>query len=98
MDKHVFILGKTGFKKWLVEILCDIKTKGDNIMATVDELNAKLDAIPPVLDAIAADEQALKDMIAGLQANQPVSQAQLDEMTAKVDAVLSRVQGIDASV
>ncbi len=67
-------------------------------MSTVDELNAKLDAIPPVLDAIATDEQSLKDMIAALQAGQPVSQAQLDEMTAKVDAVLSRVQSIDASV
>jgi len=67
-------------------------------MATVDELNAKLDAIPPVLDNITTDVQSLKDQIAALTAGQPVSQAQLDEMTAKADAVLTRLQGIDASV
>ena len=71
-------------------------------MSSVDELSAKLDAIPPVLDAIQADEeaqkveiQALKDQIA---AGTPVTQEQLDSLNAKADAVLARVQGIDASV
>ncbi len=98
MKKIIDSFGKHGFEKFVVETLTVLKKEMKNMANTVDELNAKLDAIPPVLDAIAADEQSLKDMIAALQAGQPVSQAQLDEMTAKVDAVLSRVQGIDASV
>jgi len=92
------ILIKKDFEEFVVEALEELKTQGEGIMATQQELSDKLDAIPPVLDAIVADEQALKDQIAALTAGQPVTQEQLDAMTAKVDGVLSRLQGIDASV
>ena len=71
-------------------------------MAKVDELEAKLDAIPTILDAIVADEQVLKDEIQALKdqlaAGTPVTQEQLDSLDAKAAGVLSRLQGIDASV
>lgn len=88
------------FWKWLQNKLG--LERLDKIMASVDELNAKLDAIPPVLDAIVADEQALKDEIQKLKdqiaAGTPVTQEQLDSLDAKAAGVLSRLQGIDASV
>lgn len=91
--------------KLLTEILQTVRRidrKVGALMATVGELQTKLDAIPPILDAIVADEQALKDMIQALQdqiaAGTPVTQAQLDELDAKADSVLQRLQGIDASV
>jgi len=102
MAKLIDLFGKCDFEEFVVEILAEIKKQGEKIMSSVDELNAKLDAIPPVLDAIQADEeaqkveiQALKDQIA---AGTPVTQEQLDSLNAKADAVLARVQGIDASV
>lgn len=71
-------------------------------MATVDEVNAKLDAIPPVLDNIAADVQAQKDEIQALKdqiaQGNPVTQEQLDSLDSKASSILNRVQGIDASV
>jgi hypothetical protein len=74
----------------------------EEIMATQQELSDKLDAIPPILDAIVADEQVLKDEIKALKdqlaAGTPVTQEQLDSLDAKAAGVLSRLQGIDASV
>lgn len=71
-------------------------------MATVQELMDKMNAIPPVLDAITADQEALKAEIQALKdqivAGTPVSQEQLDALDAQAAAVLSRLQGIDASV
>ena len=71
-------------------------------MATLDELNAKLDAIPPVLDAIQADEEAMKTEIQALKdqlaAGTPVTQEQLDSLATKADAIVTRLEGIDASV
>ena len=90
--------------KTLTEILAAVKDKktGRTVMATIDELNAKLDSIPPVLDAIVADEQALSAEIQALKdqiaAGTPVSQAQLDALHDKADGILQRLQGIDASV
>jgi len=102
IDDIINLLSKKDFEQFVVETLTDLQAKGEKIMSSVDELNAKLDAIPPVLDAIQADEeaqkveiQALKDQIA---AGTPVTQEQLDSLNAKADAVLARVQGIDASV
>ena len=92
-------------RKLLTEISVAVKSvseKMEVLMADVASLSAKLDAIGPVLDAVAADEQAQKDMIQSLKdqiaAGTPVSQAQLDELDAKAGAILARVQGIDASV
>ena len=71
-------------------------------MATQQELSDKLDAMSTILDAIAADEQVLKDEIKALKdqvaAGTPVSQEQLDSLDGKAAGVLARLQGIDASV
>jgi len=92
-------------KKTLAEILStvrQIELQGDLIMATQQQLSDKLDAIPPILDAIVADEQVLKDEIQALKdqlaAGTPVTQEQLDSLDTKAAGVLSRLQGIDASV
>jgi cell division protein FtsB len=90
------------FEKWVVKTLTAIHRQGVNIMATVDELNAKMDAIPPVLDAIEADTNGLKAQIQTLSdqiaAGTPVSQAQLDALVVKADGIVNRVQSIDAEV
>jgi len=83
-------------------LLLEILEKELIIMSTVSDLNAKLDAIPPVLDAIQLDEEALKTEIQALKdqiaAGTPVTQEQLDSLDAKAASVLSRLQTIDASV
>lgn len=96
------IITRKDFEKYVIKALTAIKKQGDKIMATVDELNAKMDAIPPVLDAIEADTNGLKAQIQTLSdqiaAGTPVTQAQLDALTIKADSILSRTQSIDASV
>ncbi len=90
------------FKKFVKKNLTAIHRQGVNIMATVDELNAKMDAIPPVLDAIEADTNGLKTQIQALSdqiaAGTPVTQQQLDALVVKADSILTRTQSIDASV
>jgi uncharacterized protein YoxC len=92
-------------EKALAEILRTVRrleTKGDMTMATIQDVQQKLDAIPEVLNAIAADGQAQKDLIQSLKdqiaQGNPVTQEQLDELDAKPTAILSRSQEIDASV
>ncbi len=96
------IVTRRDFEKWVIKTLTAMHRQGVTIMATVDELNAKMDAIPPVLDAIEADTNGLKKQIQALSdqiaAGTPVTQAQLDALTIKADGIVNRVQSIDASV
>jgi hypothetical protein len=83
-------------------MLRDILRKEELIMATVTDLQGKLDAMAPVLDAIVVDVQATKTEIQALKdqiaAGTPVSQAQLDALDAQADGVLQRLGAIDSSV
>lgn len=72
------------------------------IMATIDDLQKTLNSIPPVLDAISADEaklmadiQALKDQIA---AGSPATEAQLQAALDAATAIKTRLDAIDVSV
>ncbi len=83
-------------------ILGEIYERGEIIMAKIDDVQAALDAIPPVLDAIAADEakqaaeiQSLKDIIA---AGGTITEAQLDPLLARANEIKARVDAIDVSV
>ena len=71
-------------------------------MAKLDELQAALDAIPPVLDSIVADEakqaseiQALKDIIAN---GGTITEAQLDPILARANEIKAKVDAIDVSI
>mgnify|MGYP001463891271 CR=1 FL=1 len=109
MSPPICLFNGKDFKKWIVEKLFElgeqislIHGKGETIMATLQEITDKLAAIPPVLDAIVADEQGLRDQIAALQAQiaagGTITEAQLDPILAQADAVLARLQAIDAAV
>ncbi len=83
-------------------ILGEIYRREGTIMAKLDDVQAALDAIPPVLDAIAADEakqateiQALKDIIA---AGGTITEAQLDPLLARANEIKARVDAIDVGV
>lgn len=71
-------------------------------MATVQELQVKIDSIPPLLDAIANDTGSLKGQIQALKdqlaAGTPVSQEQLDELDEKAAAIVGRLIDLDTQV
>jgi capsule polysaccharide export protein KpsE/RkpR len=89
----------------LAEILQTVRRLEDKeevIMAKIDDVQAVLDSIPPVLDAIAADEgklmaeiQALKDQIA---AGGTVTEAQLQAALDSATAIKARLDAIDTTV
>ena len=109
MSPPICLFSGKDFKKWVVEKLFElgeqislIHGKGETIMATLQDITDKLAAIPPVLSAIAADEQGLKDQIQALKdqiaAGGTITEAQLDPILAQADAILLSLQGIDAAV
>lgn len=82
--------------------LSSIITNQEKIMTTVTELSAKLDALDEAitqertevvnaLTGLKGEIQTLKDQIA---AGTPVSQEQLDAIGARVDAQITKTQGI----
>ncbi len=72
-------------------IIRDIHSLKEQLMADFTGLNAKLDALGASLDNLEAEWAALKDQIA----NDTSDQAAVDAATARVDAALSRVRGVD---
>lgn len=79
-----------------------LEEKGEQIMATLAELQAKIEAINITIDeertqvqgllvGLRAQIQALQDQIA---AGSLVSQAQLDALAASADAIVARVRDI----
>ena len=89
----------------LAEILQTVRylEKGQvTIMAKIDDLQAVLDSIPPVLDAISADEgnlmaeiTALRDQIAG---GGVVTAAQMQKALDSATAIKTRLDAIDTTV
>lgn len=81
---------------------CRLERKVDWIMAKLEDLEAALDAIPPVIAKIAADEavlmaeiQALKDQIA---AGGTITEAQLQSALDKAVAIKGGLDSVDATV
>lgn len=74
-------------------LLDSIHAQGVTLMAAFQELSDELDAIKTAVDAVKVTGQEQKDLIALLQAQiaegTPVSQAQLDALDAKADAILT---------
>lgn len=71
-------------------------------MAKLEDVQAVLDSIPPVLQNIVADEakqaadiQALKDQIA---AGGTITEAQLDPLLERANAIKAAADAIDVSV
>jgi chromosome segregation ATPase len=79
-----------------------LETQGVLIMATLAELQAKIESINTTIDAERAEVQALlaglraqiQDLQNQIGAGQLVSQAQLDALAASADAIVARVQAI----
>lgn len=90
-------------KKLLVEILQAVRNdKGVTIMALVDDISAKLDAIGTSLTNISADEKVLADEITALQAQvaagSPATTAQLQGLLDKANNIAAQADAIDTSV
>lgn len=69
-----------------------IKNREDLIMATVQEVAGKLDAVLGVVGAIAADVRHLKAQIG---AGGAIAEKDLDPLLAKADAILSAAKSVD---
>jgi hypothetical protein len=71
-------------------------------MATFAEVKAVLDAIPAVIDAIAADQATLVDEIKALKdgaaGGSVVTAAELQELQDLASAIKTRLDAVDASV
>lgn len=63
-------------------------------MATVEELTAGINELNTTINAIDLKLDEVAAYIATLQANQPVSQAQLDELVALVNAVKTQAAAV----
>ena len=79
-----------------------LEQKGDQIMATLIELQDKIEAINTAVSAERTEVQGLMDELRNqiqslqqqLSSGALVSQAQLDALAASADAVVARVQAI----
>lgn len=71
------------------EKLCRIETLLEKIMATQAQLQSDLDTIKAGVATANTSITNLQQQIAALVANQPVTQAQLDSMTAEADTIAS---------
>jgi len=71
-------------------------------MSKFDDFKAVLDAIPPVIDAIAADQQGLVDEIKALKdavgGGGVITEGQMQELQDLASAIKSRLDAVDASV
>jgi hypothetical protein len=85
----------------LEETHCVSERLGE-LMAKFDDVKAVLDAIPPVIDAIAADQATLVDEIKALKdgvgSGTVVTEAQLQELQDLASAIKARLDSVDASV
>jgi hypothetical protein len=86
----------------LGEVHC-ISERLDILMAKFDDVKAVLDSIPPVIDAIAADQAVLVEKIRVLEAgvadgSMVVTEAQLQELQDLASAIKTRLDSVDASV
>ncbi len=75
----------------VAHILRDLHQLKELHVADFSNLNAKLDDLGAGLDNLEAEWTALKDQIA----NDTSDQSAVDAATARVDAALSRVRGVD---
>ncbi len=90
---------KAIFRSPLISILLQIKHGMDKIMATIEEVEAKLVAADGKIDAVAADVTAMRAKIdaiptAGMT---PEQQAGIDGLATHADAIIGRLSGIDAA-
>lgn len=103
------IWGEETFRQYVYESLLRIedelntlKVMGGLQMATVQEMNAKLDAIKVDVDEIAVDTQSLLDEIKKLQdqvaAGGVVSQSELDGLFAKASAIQTKSNAVAQAV
>ena len=71
-------------------------------MVKIGDFQAVLDSIPPLLDAIVADEQKLMDEIKALKdqiaAGGTVSEAELQAALDSATAIKARLEAIDTTV
>jgi DNA repair ATPase RecN len=79
----------------LLEILLrPVTTRLEGLMATVEELNAKIDSLSAALDdaktRITADVDELRRLLEG-----SVDPAQLDAVVARLDSITETVEAID---
>jgi hypothetical protein len=84
----------------LREIASQILSNQENIMATLDELNAALGAISPILDKIAADTENLLTQLANIPPGglTPEQQAAIDSAVASATSISDRLKAIDDRV
>jgi len=72
----------------------------ETIMATLEELNAALSAISPLLEKISADTDNLLDQLANIPTGglTPEQQAAIDSAVASATAIADRLKAIDDKV
>ena len=79
-----------------------LERKVDIIMGKIEDLEAVLDGIPPVIAKIAADEAVLADEIKALKdqvaAGSAATEAQLQSALDKANAIKTSLDTVDATV
>lgn len=91
-----------GFGFDLGKAISKLFDQGEKIMASVQELNDKIDQLSAATDAerqeVLAVLQALKDQVQALKdqiaAGTPASQADLDALATRLDDQIAKVQAI----
>ncbi len=75
----------------VARIVKDLHEFKEQVMAKFDALEGKIDELGSALDNLETEWAELKDQLASDTADQ----AKVDELTARMDAAVSRVRGVD---
>jgi methyl-accepting chemotaxis protein len=73
-----------------------LERKVDRIMATVDDLSNALERVNVSTSNIAGDVRSLKEQIDALATGQPVTQEELDRLTARAEGIATNLEGVAA--
>ena len=84
----------------LREMVSQVLANQETTMATLEELNAALGAISPLLEKISADTDNLLDQLANIPTGglTPEQQAAIDSAVTSATAIADRLKAIDDKV
>ena len=103
-DVHIHLhLDQREAPRWaqtMREMVSQVLSTQETIMATLEELNTALGAISPLLDKISADTDNLKAQLAAIPTGglTPEQQAAIDSAVASANQISDRLKAIDDKV